>query len=627
MDFELSDDQRAIVEAVDALLARHAGRGARDRAREEGRVRRRARRRARGGRLRGDRAGRRDRALEAALLVEAVARAGRRGLDRGDARWSRRASRVARSRARSRSRRRATPARCASRRTRARCSCSTAKTARVASRSRPGDVTPVRSNFGYPIGRVSEAARARGDIPGARVRRAARGLVARGAGRRGARRDATPRSTSPSPTSSSASSSAAPIGSFQAVQHRLAECAVLVRGRALARATRPRAGRARRGAPTRRRARARGGAAACSPRRTSSPARSATRTSTTCTSGACGCWRCGSSSAAPRARSSARSRTSAGERRQPGSGRRRAAGDRDARAAPSCCTTPLRASSGAFPRRLWAGSPDSACSRCARRATAVRASWSLRCEALGARGLPGSARVETFIATQLLPDRSASASRRAGAFVVGRRAAASAVCARRAASSSRLAGARAWRARPRGTSSRSQTLGGEPWGRVRARARRELGRAGALAAAGSRARRCWPRPGGGRARAEPRRARAHAQAVRPRDRRVPGRGAAARRLPHPARRPPRRWRAPRLRDADGARRRRRARGRGRALRAGSAALAQRCTLPPDVRRARHHARRADLPRHAPHPQLAGQLAVARRARAALVAASVARTAP
>ena len=93
----------------------------------------------------------------------------------------------------------------------------------------PGDVAPLRSNFGYPVGRIAEPARQRGEALGAgsgerllawwRVALAAEALGAM---------DGALRFTVG--YVSEREQFGRPIGSFQAVQHRLAECAVLVEG-------------------------------------------------------------------------------------------------------------------------------------------------------------------------------------------------------------------------------------------------------------------------------------------------------------------------------------------------------------------------------------------------------------
>jgi alkylation response protein AidB-like acyl-CoA dehydrogenase len=93
----------------------------------------------------------------------------------------------------------------------------------------PGDVTPVRSNFGYPVGRICEAARCGGEPLGAgsgerllawwRVALAVEALGAMDGALRFTVGYVTQREQF-----------GRPIGSFQAVQHRLAECAVAVEG-------------------------------------------------------------------------------------------------------------------------------------------------------------------------------------------------------------------------------------------------------------------------------------------------------------------------------------------------------------------------------------------------------------
>jgi alkylation response protein AidB-like acyl-CoA dehydrogenase len=227
LDFELSDDQRGVIEAVDALLARHAGaaraielagKGAYDTALDAAL--------AEAGFAEialGEETG----ALEAALVVERVARAA------GSVAFAAQAlvaplvagralpGPIALARAGDDGPIRFAPA---------------ARTLLVwdgdvarASTLAAGDVTPVRSNFGYPVGRVSEAARARGASLGAgsgerllawwRVALAAEALGAM---------DAALRFTVA--YVSQRVQFGRPIGSFQAVQHRLADCAVQIEG-------------------------------------------------------------------------------------------------------------------------------------------------------------------------------------------------------------------------------------------------------------------------------------------------------------------------------------------------------------------------------------------------------------
>jgi alkylation response protein AidB-like acyl-CoA dehydrogenase len=227
VDFELSDDQRAVIEAVDALLARNAGparaielagKGAYDAALDA------ALTEAGFAELAlGEETG----ALEAALAVERVARAAGTVAFAATALVAPLAAGralpgpVALARADD-----AGPIRFAT----------AARTllvldgdvARVASLA-AGDVAPVRSNFGYPLGRVSEAARRRGEALGAGSgeRLAAWWRVALAAESVGAM-DAALRFTVGYVTQRR--QFGRPIGSFQAVQHRLADCAVEVEG-------------------------------------------------------------------------------------------------------------------------------------------------------------------------------------------------------------------------------------------------------------------------------------------------------------------------------------------------------------------------------------------------------------
>jgi alkylation response protein AidB-like acyl-CoA dehydrogenase len=227
VDLELSDDQRAVVEAVDALLARHAGparaielagKGAYDAALDA------ALAEAGFAELAfGEETG----ALEAALAVERVARAaGTVAFAAGALVAPLVAGRalpgpVALGQAADAGPIRFAPA---------------ARTLLVLDgdvvRVTPlaaGDVAPVRSNFGYPAGRVSEAARRRGESlgPGSGERLAAWWRVALAAEALGAM-DAALRFTVGYVTQRR--QFGRPIGSFQAVQHRLADCAVEVEG-------------------------------------------------------------------------------------------------------------------------------------------------------------------------------------------------------------------------------------------------------------------------------------------------------------------------------------------------------------------------------------------------------------
>jgi len=92
-----------------------------------------------------------------------------------------------------------------------------------------GDVTPVRSNFGYPLGRlraaVLEGGTSLGPGSGARLRDWWRvALAVEAAGTMRAALDCTVAYLK------QRKQFGRPIGSFQAVQHRLADCAILVEG-------------------------------------------------------------------------------------------------------------------------------------------------------------------------------------------------------------------------------------------------------------------------------------------------------------------------------------------------------------------------------------------------------------
>jgi alkylation response protein AidB-like acyl-CoA dehydrogenase len=227
VDFELSDVQRAVVEAVDALLARHAGparaielggKGAYDAALDA------ALAEAGFAELAiGEERG----ALEAALAVERVARAA------GTVAFAATAlvaplvagralpGPVALGEAGDAGPIRFAPAA----RTLLLLDGDVARVTPLAA----GDVAPVRSNFGYPVGRISDAARRRGDAlgPGSGERLAAWWRVALAVEALGAM-DAALRFTVGYVTQRR--QFGRPIGSFQAVQHRLAGCAVEVEG-------------------------------------------------------------------------------------------------------------------------------------------------------------------------------------------------------------------------------------------------------------------------------------------------------------------------------------------------------------------------------------------------------------
>jgi len=227
VDFELSDDQRAVLEAVDALLARHAGPAraielaaksaydaALDTALDEAGF---------DGIALAEETG----ALEAALVTERVAGAAGTVAFAATALV---APLVAG---------RALPGPVALVRAAADGPIRFAASARTllvldGERARiaplsAADVTPVHSNFGYPFGRISAAARARGETLGPasgerllawwRVALAVEALGAMDAALRLTVRYLTQREQF-----------GRPIGSFQAVQHRLAECAVQIEG-------------------------------------------------------------------------------------------------------------------------------------------------------------------------------------------------------------------------------------------------------------------------------------------------------------------------------------------------------------------------------------------------------------
>jgi alkylation response protein AidB-like acyl-CoA dehydrogenase len=227
VDFELSDDQRAILEAVDALLARHAGaeraialagKGAYDSELEAALVQ--------AGFF--DLAGGDDTGpLEAALLVEAVARAGGlvavgaaalvAPLVLEDDAPGPIALAVAGSDA---------PVRFAAHaRTLLVLDAYVARRVDLVS----GDVEPVRSNFGYPMGRPREGLLAGGATlgrrSGARLRNAWRtALAVEMAGTLRAALDVTVDYVKGRRQFGRA------IGSFQGVQHRLAQAHVMVEG-------------------------------------------------------------------------------------------------------------------------------------------------------------------------------------------------------------------------------------------------------------------------------------------------------------------------------------------------------------------------------------------------------------
>jgi len=227
VDFELSEDQRAIVEGVDALLARHAGparaielsaKGAYDSALDAAL--------AEAGFSEvalGEETG----ALEAVLLVERVAKAaGMCAFAAGTLVAPLVAGRalagpVALARADDAGPVRFAPAA----RTLLVLDGETARVAPLGA----GDVAPVRSNFGFPVGRIAESARRRGEAlgPGSGERLRAWWRVALAAEALGAM-DAALRFTVA--YLGQRVQFGRPIGSFQAVQHRLADCAVEIEG-------------------------------------------------------------------------------------------------------------------------------------------------------------------------------------------------------------------------------------------------------------------------------------------------------------------------------------------------------------------------------------------------------------
>jgi alkylation response protein AidB-like acyl-CoA dehydrogenase len=227
MDFELDDDQRAITEAIDALLGRHAGAA---RAIE---LAKKAEYDAALDAALADAGftalalGPGTGLLEAALLVEAVARAGGTVAIGAAALAAPHAARrllsapVALASAGA-----GGPVRFASHaRTLLVLDGDVARAVALA----PGEVAAVRSSFGFPLGRVPDAALRRGDSlgPGSGARLAAAWRLALALEAVGAMRGALDVTLDYVKRRRQFGRA---IGSFQAVQHRLAECFVLCEG-------------------------------------------------------------------------------------------------------------------------------------------------------------------------------------------------------------------------------------------------------------------------------------------------------------------------------------------------------------------------------------------------------------
>jgi len=227
MNFEVGEDQRAIVDAVETLLARHAGaaraievaaKGAYDEALDAALAD----------------AGFAELAtatatglLDAALLVEAVARAGGVvAIGAGALIAPGLTGRVLAGPVAVATSESTGPVRFAA----------DARTllihdgeiARVAA-LRPGDVAPLRSNFGFPMGRIAPAVLQRGDAlgPGSGARLAALWRVALATEAVGAMRASLDVTVDYAKRRRQFGRA---IGSFQAVQHRLAECFVQAEG-------------------------------------------------------------------------------------------------------------------------------------------------------------------------------------------------------------------------------------------------------------------------------------------------------------------------------------------------------------------------------------------------------------
>ena len=227
MDYELDEDQRAIVEAVERLLERHAGAARAIELNRAGGYDHELEAALDAAGFAGIALDAQTGPLEAALIVEATARAGGlvalgpaalvapgvagRALPGPVA-----IARVGQG----------APVRFAAH---ARTLLVDAGESCLLAELEPGDVEPVRTGFGYPVGRVSEAALGRGEAlepgSGARLRDWWRVAIAVEAA--GAMRAALDETVA---YLKQRRQFGRPIGSFQAVQHRLAECSILVEG-------------------------------------------------------------------------------------------------------------------------------------------------------------------------------------------------------------------------------------------------------------------------------------------------------------------------------------------------------------------------------------------------------------
>ncbi len=227
MDFEPGDDQRAILEAIEALLAQHAGPKRAIELFEEGAYDHDLDAALEGAGFTSVALGEETGPLEAALCVEAVARtAGTvafgaaalvapgvtgRALPGPIALVDAAGSALVRFGASARTLLVADAAR---------------DEARLVTLA-PGDAEPVRSNFGYPMGRVTRAVQRAGERVGTRERLLAWWRVALAAEAAGTVRAALAVTVE---YLKQRRQFGRAIASFQAVQHRLAECAVMAEG-------------------------------------------------------------------------------------------------------------------------------------------------------------------------------------------------------------------------------------------------------------------------------------------------------------------------------------------------------------------------------------------------------------